>query len=103
LLQNNCGAWVSLTVTVKAQLFVFPALSVAEQLTVVIPAGKFDPDGGRHRTGTFAKQLSVAVTVKVTLLLEHRPGSAVKINGFSAAINTSTSVREAPEMPEPMA
>jgi hypothetical protein len=37
---------VSLTVTVKLHVFVWPAASVAVQVTVVIPPGKVEPDGG---------------------------------------------------------
>ena len=49
------------TVTVKLQLAVLFDASVAEQLTVVVPIGKLDPDGGVHVTVT-GLQLSVAVT-----------------------------------------
>ena len=41
------GGWVSLTVTVNVQL-VGP--SVAEQVTVVVPTGKNEPDAGEHVT-----------------------------------------------------
>ena len=34
------------TVTVNAQLAVWPHTSVARQLTVVVPMGKFEPLGG---------------------------------------------------------
>ncbi len=50
----------SFTVTVKEQESVFPAASVAVQLTVVGPTGKVLPDAGEQDTVTPGK-LSVAV------------------------------------------
>jgi len=49
------------TVTVKLQLAVLFDASVAEQLTVVVPIGKLDPDGGVQLTVS-GLQLSAAVT-----------------------------------------
>ena len=41
----------SLTVTVKLQVvMVFPEVSVAVQVTVVLPTGKTDPDDGSQAT-----------------------------------------------------
>lgn len=51
-------------VTVKLQVAVFIDASVAVQVTVVVPMGKHEPDGGVHPTVT-PGQLSVAVAVKV--------------------------------------
>jgi hypothetical protein len=48
------------TVTVKLHTAVFPAPSLAVQLTVVVPREKTEPDGGIHVTVT-PGQLSVAV------------------------------------------
>jgi hypothetical protein len=42
------GGCVSFTVTVKLQLLELPEASVTEQLTVVVPFGKLDPDAGVH-------------------------------------------------------
>ncbi len=42
------GAVVSVEVTSNWQLALFPLLSVAVQLTVVVPRGKLLPDAGRH-------------------------------------------------------
>jgi hypothetical protein len=39
-----------ITVTVKAQLFVLPPMSVAVQPTVVVPIGNAEPDAGAHVT-----------------------------------------------------
>ena len=44
------GVCVSLTVTVKLQLAVWPAASVAVQFTVVAPTENPDPDGGTQTT-----------------------------------------------------
>ena len=71
------GDWVSLMVTVNVQRFVFPVASVATLVTMVVPTGKVEPDGGVETTVTLP-QLSVAVTEKVTLLRLHWPGSAAK-------------------------
>src|SRR5512140_2304476 len=54
------------TVTVKLQLSLFPAASVATQSTGVTPLGKTDPDAGVAVTVT-PGQLSVAATWKFTV------------------------------------
>jgi len=56
----------SLTVTVKLQLAVFPAASVAVQVTVVVPLANWDPEFGEQTTGT-VPQLSVAWTLNETI------------------------------------
>src|ERR1043165_6610494 len=40
------GGWVSITTTWKLQLPTCPDVSVAVQLTRVVPTGKLEPDGG---------------------------------------------------------
>jgi hypothetical protein len=50
----------ALTVTVKVQGAILPTASVAVQVTVVVPTGKLEPDGGEHVTVT-PGQLSLAV------------------------------------------
>jgi hypothetical protein len=47
------------TVTVKEQVMVLPAASVAAQLTAVVPTGKTEPGGGVHALVT-PSQLSIA-------------------------------------------
>jgi len=54
------------TVTLKLPLVVLLALSVAEQLTDVVPTGKVLPEGGTQVTGSEPSITSVAVAVKVT-------------------------------------
>ena len=66
---------MSVTVTVKVQLLVFPLASVAVFVTVVVPTGKVLPLGG-VLTRLVTLQLSAALTLKVTLLRLHRPASA---------------------------
>ena len=50
------GGVASRTVTVKLQVSVFPALSVARQATGVIPLVKLLPLGGEQTTGTLPSQ-----------------------------------------------
>ena len=54
--------WAALsTVTVKRLVAVFPAWSVAVQLTAVEPIGKVEPGAGVQITGTVTSTMSVAV------------------------------------------
>jgi len=55
------GGVVSTTVTVKFPLAVLPAESVAEQVAVVVPRGKIDPDASEQVTGSVPSTLSVAL------------------------------------------
>jgi len=55
------GGVVSTTVTVKLPVDVLPAESVAEQVTVVVPRGKIDPDAREQVTGSVPSTLSVAL------------------------------------------
>jgi hypothetical protein len=57
------------TVTVKLQVAVLPDASVAVQVTVVVPTGNVEPEGGLQATVT-PEQLSDAVGAeKVTVAL----------------------------------
>jgi len=58
--QTTIGGSASLTVTVKLQLLVLPAASVAVQVTGVVPVVKLVPVGGLQVTVT-PGQLSLAV------------------------------------------
>src|SRR6185369_12240810 len=69
--QVMVGANVSLTVTVKVHALLLPLASRAVLITVVVPSGKAKPLAGLLVTLVTA-QLSVALTVKVTLLA-HAP------------------------------
>jgi hypothetical protein len=46
---------------VNVAVAVFPALSIAEQSTVVAPTANVDPEAGRQLTGTLPYTMSVAV------------------------------------------
>src|SRR5690348_267875 len=70
------GTSVSFTVTVKVHSLVFPLLSIAVFVTIVTPFGKVLPLAGLL-TKFVTVQLSVAVTIKVTLVRLHAPGSVV--------------------------
>ena len=59
---TTVGNCVSFTLTVKVQVAVLPAASVAVAVTVVVPTGKKVPDAGLVVTVT-PGQLSVAVAV----------------------------------------
>jgi hypothetical protein len=71
------SGWVSLTVTVKVQVLLLPLLSWAVLVTVVVPLGKAKPLAGTLETLAIA-QLSVVLTVKVTLLV-HAPGAVFTV------------------------
>lgn len=62
--ESSCARTLN-TETVKLQVAVLPAASVAVQVTVVVPTGKHDPEGGLQTTPT-PGQLSLAVVVKLT-------------------------------------
>src|SRR5207247_1254880 len=68
------GGSVLLTVTVKVQLEVLPCPSVAVLVTVVVPTAKLVPLAGLLDTVT-PGQLSLALTVNVTLLLQSPDGA----------------------------
>ena len=57
-------------VTVKLHVEELPEASVAVEVTVVVPRGKVLPEGGDETIVTDPLQLSVAVTAKVTTLLQ---------------------------------
>ena len=56
---------MSPTVTVKLPEAMFPAASVAEHDTVVLPIGKVDPDAGVQTTATGPSIASRAEALKV--------------------------------------
>src|SRR5213594_1213108 len=92
--QVTFGFSVSLTVTVKTQLSVFPEASVAVQVTAVVPFGKLEPEGGVEVRVT-PGQLSLAVAEYVTTA-EHWPGSVLvtmsagqAIFGFSVSLTVT--------------
>jgi hypothetical protein len=72
--QAMAGCSVSLTVTVNEQSALFPAASVAVQVTVVLPRVNSVPLAGLHATLT-PGQLSLAPALNTTAAV-HFPGSA---------------------------
>ena len=54
------GGVVSCTVTWKLPEAGLPAVSTTEQLTVVVPKAKVDPEAGEQFAGTDPSRLSVA-------------------------------------------
>src|SRR5918993_5935581 len=61
----NSGGMVSCTLTVNEPVASFPAASVAEQLTVVVPNANIEPQVRSHVTSTSPSTASVAVAVYV--------------------------------------
>ena len=73
--QIGTGGSLSLTMTWKLQLALFPEVSVAVQSTVVLPLGKIDPEAGEQTTVELP-WVSVAVTINETTF-EHKPGNVL--------------------------
>jgi len=55
------GVRSRMTVTVNVQVVRLVQSSVAVQVTVVVPGGNSEPDGGEQVTATFGSALSVAI------------------------------------------
>ncbi len=72
---------MSTTVTVKLPCAVLPAVSVAEQLTVVVPSPNVAPETGVHVTAGFAGFVSLAVALNETAAPEGPVASAVMLAG----------------------
>ncbi len=75
------GSVVSRTVTVKVADPVLPAVSVAEQVTVVVPSGKVLPDAGVQTGVIEPSTVSVAVAVNVTTAPAELVASAIILAG----------------------
>jgi hypothetical protein len=59
----NDGLVLSCTVTVKLPVAVCPRVSLATQVTVVVPMVKLKPEPGEHVTGREPSTASAAVAV----------------------------------------
>src|SRR5260221_5365275 len=79
------GASASLIVTVKVQPLVLPEVSVARQLTRVMPLSNVEPLAG-VQIKVAPGQLSVDAAKKVTLLLLHWPASVLATMGAGQPI-----------------
>src|SRR5262245_13022415 len=77
----STGGDVSTTVTLKLPEAVLPAVSVAEQLTVVAPRANVLPEDGAHVTVGLRGSVSVALAVKVTTAPAALVASAVMSDG----------------------
>jgi hypothetical protein len=62
----SAGPVESWTVTINEHVFVFPEASETEQVTVVAPTLKVDPDGGVHVVVGLPSQRSLAITSNCT-------------------------------------
>ena len=78
---EKLGPVLSVTVTVKLPVVGGFVPSVAEQLTVVVPTGNVDYDGGEQLTGGDPATASLALAVYVTLFPEPESASAVMPEG----------------------
>ena len=79
------------TATLKVQVFVLPATSVAVTVTVFVPSAKAEPDGG-FATALESAQLSLPDTTKVTTA--EQPLVAVTVM-FDEQIAAHSSIRRA--------
>ena len=61
-------------VTVKLQVAVLPEASVAVHVTVVVPTGKHDPEGGLHITVTPGQLSEGTGVAKLTFTQDGAPG-----------------------------
>ena len=78
-----------MTVTVNVHVELLPSASVAVLVTVVVPTTKLVPLAGLLETVT-PEQLSVALTLNVTLLLQ-APGAAFTVR-FAGQLSTGAVV-----------
>src|SRR2546427_8338037 len=61
------GGVVSATTTSKLQALTWPAASLTEQCTVVVPTGKLLPEAWSQVGANVPSQMSLAVTTKLTI------------------------------------
>ena len=87
----SVGLSSSTTVTWKLQVALLPEVSVAVQLTVVVPIGKIEPDGGTQLVMT-PGVLSVAVTMKVTTAEQSPVSLVLRMSGGQIILGVSASL-----------
>src|SRR3989304_3235465 len=91
------GPVVSTTFTINEPVDVFPAVSVAEQSTVVEPSGNVEPEAGEHDGATSPSTRSVAVAEYVTEAPDADVASAVISDGrlsVGPVVSTTFTVNE---------
>src|SRR5271156_1074864 len=91
-LQRATGGWVSLTTTLKPQVWMPPSPSMITTVTGFVPTSKVEPFVGEQTTFV-TTQPSTAGTVHVTLLLLHSPSSAAAtmfVGHGKSRLNVST-------------
>ena len=93
----TAGAVVSCTVTVKLSVPVLPASSVAEQMTVVVPSAKVEPEAGSQVVVTEPSTASLAEAVKVAVAPAAEVASLVMLPGTvtaGAVVSSTVTVKE---------
>ena len=90
--------FVPITITIKLQFPVFPAVSVEVQFTVVSPTRNSSPDEGMQSTETSASTLSVAVEVSTTEDEKLNPVSVAEDIFGQLRIGASSSVNNISEI-----
>ena len=86
--------FVPITVTIKLQFPVFPAVSVDVQYTVVSPTRNSSSDEGMQSTDTSVSTLSVAVEVSTTEDEKFNPVSVVEDIFGQLRIGASSSAKK---------
>jgi hypothetical protein len=81
--QVMAGGCALLTVTVR--LHAGPSQAEV-QVTVVVPTGKTEPDGGEQVTGKLVPTASITVGAWKVTTAEHWPGSAEVVMSFGQVI-----------------
>src|SRR3990172_10066734 len=100
----SAGGVVSWTVTVNDPGVEFPESSVAVQLTVVVPSGNVEPDGGEQTTVGVVSMRSDAVTENVTTAPEGPVAGTVMLPGnvsVGGVVSVTVTVKDpGVELPE---
>jgi hypothetical protein len=92
------GGVVSWTVTVKVEVDVFSAKSVAEQDTVVVPSAKTEPETGEQVGVNGPSTVSVADAIKLTVAPDELVASVVMFDGtvtIGDVVSPTVTVNEA--------
>lgn len=77
-----------MTVTVKLHELVLPIESEEEQVTVVVPFAKVEPEAGEQATVREPSQTSLAVGVAKVTVAVHNPASVLVVILVGHPVNT---------------